>query len=367
MLSIDQTRLQHVRMALDDLHYDTLQRTLRPDYYWTPYPVWEEFKAAIAGLSPPLRTCFTLLLLAEPVPLADAQAQLGGRFIEDLLALGVLEQHEEGMVRTAGFSLLSYGSRYLLVSIPPTYPTCRDKTMPVYIGSETYVLAQELPYSTAPDTVLDLCAGSGALAILIAPSSRRVIATDLNAEAVAAARFNIALNGLETRVEVRQGDLYTPVSGQRFDFIVANAPFVPVPAGADAPMYGDGGDDGMRVLGPLLDGLDDHLTTTGRAVLYLVGMGDQQAPFILEPLETMARRDRFSVDVLVISRLAIKDVLLLRAAALVKDGGGGLGMLPRWQAMYRRSGAQNLAACLLYIRRGEPTVRLLEVQSASPT
>ncbi len=99
------------------------------------------------------------------------------------------------------------------------------------------VLAQvaEEPLPPAPH-VLELCAGSGCVAITFArrlPGSR-VAATDISPEALAVARRNVARYGLEDRVVLGQGDLCAPlpdVSGGRpFDLIVSNPPYIPTEA-----------------------------------------------------------------------------------------------------------------------------------------
>ena len=79
--------------------------------------------------------------------------------------------------------------------------------------------------------VLDVCAGSGALAIAAARAgARSVTAVDISARAVLAARLNARLNGV--RVEALRGSLLDAVAGRRFDVIVSNPPYLP--AAADA-------------------------------------------------------------------------------------------------------------------------------------
>lgn len=74
-------------------------------------------------------------------------------------------------------------------------------------------------------TVLDLGTGSGVLAVGAARSARSVVAVDINPAAVRCARINALLNGVEDRVEVREGDLFAPVAGERFDVVLCNPPF----------------------------------------------------------------------------------------------------------------------------------------------
>lgn len=80
----------------------------------------------------------------------------------------------------------------------------------------------------APCRVLDLCTGSGAIALALAKElpGAQVIATDVSAEAVAIARKNAERNKLVERIEVRHGDLFAPVAGETFDIIASNPPYI---------------------------------------------------------------------------------------------------------------------------------------------
>lgn len=75
--------------------------------------------------------------------------------------------------------------------------------------------------------VLDLCTGSGALAVAIKKlrPDAAVTASDLSAEALSLARENAAALGAE--VAFAQGDLFEPLAGLRFDLIVSNPPYIP--------------------------------------------------------------------------------------------------------------------------------------------
>jgi SAM-dependent methyltransferase len=85
---------------------------------------------------------------------------------------------------------------------------------------------------------LDLGCGQGALGVLAATHSKRVTSIDLNPRAVAFCAFNAELNGVDN-VESLSGDLYAPVSGQKFELILSNPPYVISPASTF--LYRDGG------------------------------------------------------------------------------------------------------------------------------
>jgi HemK-related putative methylase len=111
--------------------------------------------------------------------------------------------------------------------------------------------------------VLDMGTGSGIAAIAAALRGARVVAVDISPEAVRCARINALLNRVEDSVEVRCGDLFEPILGERFDLILFNPPFY---AGTPRALW----EHAWRSDGTLNRfalGLPDFLTPSGRALL----------------------------------------------------------------------------------------------------
>jgi release factor glutamine methyltransferase len=119
-------------------------------------------------------------------------------------------------------------------------------------------------------SVLDLCCGSGVLAIRAAQrGAGDVWAVDVSRRAVAAATLGARLNGV--RVRGVRGDLFTAVAGRRFDLIVSNPPYVPGPE-ARLPARGparawEAGPVGRAFLDRICDEAEHHLTPGGRILL----------------------------------------------------------------------------------------------------
>jgi methylase of polypeptide subunit release factors len=85
----------------------------------------------------------------------------------------------------------------------------------------SFLTEQVDPHKLKGSSVLDLGCGLGPIAIGLAlGGARRVYAVDLMPEACELARRNVHLNGVKDKVTVLQGDLFEPVSGQKFDLIV---------------------------------------------------------------------------------------------------------------------------------------------------
>jgi ribosomal protein L3 glutamine methyltransferase len=121
--------------------------------------------------------------------------------------------------------------------------------------------------------ILDLCTGSGCLAILAAMRfpDAMVDAVELSADALDVARKNIAEHGMEGRIRLLQGDLLEPVKGETYDLIIANPPYVardvveafPPEYAAEPQLAHLGGEDGLDLARRIIDGAARHLTRNG--------------------------------------------------------------------------------------------------------
>ena len=122
--------------------------------------------------------------------------------------------------------------------------------------------------------VLEVCSGSGALALCCARAGARVTAVDAWWRAVLTIRLNSWRLGLP--VDVRHGDLLAPVAGQRFDLILANPPYLPAPprprGGAD--LAWDGGADGRALLDRLCEEVGTALAPGGSFALVHSSLAD---------------------------------------------------------------------------------------------
>ncbi len=76
-------------------------------------------------------------------------------------------------------------------------------------------------------TALDMCTGSGCIAVSVAAmSSVSVTACDISAEALKTGIFNAGLNGVSDKIKFVESDLFSNISGQKFDIIISNPPYV---------------------------------------------------------------------------------------------------------------------------------------------
>ena len=141
---------------------------------------------------------------------------------------------------------------------------------------------------------LDLCTGSGCLAILLALTypDASVDAVDLSPEALEVARRNVEDYALQSRVRLVQSDLFASLSGRRYQVIVSNPPYVDAADMATLPqeyrheprMALAGGEDGLEIVRGILARARVHLAPEGILIVE-VGSGRQRVEAAFPDLE----------------------------------------------------------------------------------
>ena len=143
------------------------------------------------------------------------------------------------------------------------------------------------PYVADPDevsAVLELCTGSGCLAILAAHAFPNADndAVDLSPQALEVAQINVGHYGLDDRVALFNGDLFAPLPERRYDVIITNPPYVnaesmralPAEYQHEPEMALTGGEDGMDVVRRIVKDARNWLTDDG---VLVVEIGNERA------------------------------------------------------------------------------------------
>ncbi|MFL7899676.1 50S ribosomal protein L3 N(5)-glutamine methyltransferase [Azospirillum argentinense] len=138
------------------------------------------------------------------------------------------------------------------------------------IGGDDFTLVED---PTEVERVLDLCTGSGCLAILAAQifPEAHVDAVDLSADALEVAKRNVTDSGFEDRIALHHGDLFAPLKNRKYDVIITNPPYVDAEAIAALPpefrhepqMALASGEDGLDIVRRILKEAPKHLTPEG--------------------------------------------------------------------------------------------------------
>jgi hypothetical protein len=219
----------------------------------------------------PFEVVARLFLLGAPVDRTRAAEVLAPVPLERLAGLGLLELDADEA--RAHVRLLPHGDYYLAADLAPDEP---DYVPGIHAPSVTLA---KLAVRRRVERSLDLGTGCGIQALLAAKHSEGVIATDINARALNFAAFNARLNAVDN-VDLRRGDTFDPVAGERFDLIVSNPPYVISPDADYA--YRDSGLPADSLCRAIVERVPEFLTDGGFAHLLVSWVhepeGDWAAP-----------------------------------------------------------------------------------------
>jgi ribosomal protein L3 glutamine methyltransferase len=139
-----------------------------------------------------------------------------------------------------------------------------------------------LPANKPVKRVVDVCTGSGCLAVLLAHQfpAAKVDAIDLSPDALSVAKFNVATHGLAKRIALHHSDVFDAVKPVKYDLILSNPPYVPTrelrglpPEFKNEPaMALDGGKDGLDIIRKLFRQAGERLQPHGIVVLEVGGL-----------------------------------------------------------------------------------------------
>ena len=221
---------------------------------------------ALGDSTDPLATLIRLFILQQVLPEPQVRAALD---VTALLEAGHVVREADGI--RAVVDIRPYGSPddgatgWIVADPTPGMDGRTEPTQPDYVlgvSPASTTLAQ-LTMRRTVGSALDLGTGCAVQSLHLARHASRVVATDVNARALELARLTAALN--EVAVNVREGSLYEPVAGDRFDLIVSNPPFVMSPPSEEASTlaYRETNFEGDSLVEQLVRGAAAHLNPGG--------------------------------------------------------------------------------------------------------
>ncbi|MBI2567966.1 MAG: class I SAM-dependent methyltransferase [Candidatus Schekmanbacteria bacterium] len=317
--------LRTFRSILLEIRYDDINRAVRTDsYFGEPFvsaseaPLVRHRLAALGAAAAPV---VRLLLLGDAVPAAAVRAILPQDVMDSLAGLSLLSAAADH-VRAPYAALASLDGQYFWANRQS--PETRHEDFAVYLGADSYRLAHHIP-ALPGRRVLDLCCGSGFLAIRAA--ARRGVAAAVGLEieprAVAIARVNAMLNGLDDIVSFRESDgCGALAAGEHFDLIACNAPYVPMAPDLQLPVSGHGGSLGLDFIARFLDELPAVMTEGAQAIFVIGCLGTAQGPVLEDLLATHLREHPDHAATLVLGFRGLMDDAYLRqlTVAVTKYG-----------------------------------------------
>ena len=309
-----------------------------------------------------LARAFVLGLPVEPAELEDALPTLGRA---GAIELGLVDASGAPLLDLRPYAVVDASGvvHWLIASdlgeLALGHAIPEDHVLGVGGASSTL---SGLLVPTPVESALDLGTGCGIQALHLARHARRVVATDISARALDLARFNAALNGVES-IEFRHGSLFDPVAGERFDRVASNPPFVITPRTDDVPAYEyrDGGMVGDDLVATVIAGLRDHLTDGGMA--QLLGNWEYRERDGLDRVADWV--DAAGLDAWVVERE--RQSVEAYAETWIRDGGTRPGpefdrLSGRWLDDFERRGVTEVGFGYLTLRRpaASPTLRRIE-------
>jgi hypothetical protein len=224
--------------------------------------MWPALRATRGGSA--LETMIRLFLLGTTESEGAVARAFPEAGVSAALSSGALER--DGADIRAGLDIRPHAdddSEFLVVSDLDSDtrpgPVRRDHVLG--IGQASITLANAVIREPA-GAVMDLGTGCGIQALHAFSHSGSIVATDTNARALALAGATARLNG--QRWDLREGSLFDPVVGERFDLIVSNPPFV-IGTGRQQYEYRDSGIAGDGLCRALVGGMTGHLRPGGTA------------------------------------------------------------------------------------------------------
>jgi SAM-dependent methyltransferase len=208
-----------------------------------------------------LSDLIAMFALGRGLPLTRAESALGVAALRSLIDAGALV--ETGATVSPAIRLLPNGGLWIGSDQPPSPGEPETALYVTGVHPPTTLLAG-LTVRRPVAAGLDLGTGNGYQALLMAAHCDRVVATDVNPRALAFAEFNAALNGI-SGIEFREGGLFEPVVGERYDLIASNPPYVISPE--TELVYRDSGGEPGALCAQFVAEAPSHLSENGFATL----------------------------------------------------------------------------------------------------
>jgi SAM-dependent methyltransferase len=346
----DEAAIVELRRVLDAAGYtiEGIPRALGLDGAFTRESAEIPYYVRILPRGAPISTLIKLFLLDVPVTRGEADTALAPLGVERIEAIGLVEAGGAGdEVR----GLVDLVPREELLVASDRFHDDRLPERPDHVYGPTpptRALAS-LTVRRPVETGLDLGTGSGIQAILAAAHAGQVVGTDVNPRALEFARFNAVLNGVGN-VELREGDLFEPVAGERFDLVVCNPPYLIAPSEGFA--FRDSGIRGDRFCAELVRRVPEHLTDGGLAHVLVSWTPTPGEDWTAEPRRWV---DGSGCDAILLRYLSFSP--LGHAAqwnrTLVPDPDAYGAALDGWVEWYGEQGIHEIAWGAVVLRRRE--------------
>lgn len=344
--------LYKFNQILDNINFSSLYYLLvgESHYFSNPLPGYYYIKQEIPKLPQNYHDLFKFFALGEPILLSSLYALFDEDILNHLYELEVLNRDED-YCWLNNLLLVTYENLYFFVGNCSSYPTNQDLIQRPYVGIDTYWLSR-IVSNKLYGRVLDLCTGSGIQALIAAKTANEVIAIDVDPLACKIAKINVFLNKLDDTIKVYQSDLYSVLNkSEKFDFIISNPPFMPVPDSVNFPISGNGGSDGKCIIKIILQGYSNFLKRNGTAYMTGQALGNSQNVFLTDDLKSCLCE--MSVNVIYFGKNDLKNQAIEYAKLSNYCNNNNCANKENWLSIYRDIGAEYLYNYILTVKNSE--------------
>lgn len=294
--------LKRLGQLLTSFNYSLIVQTLSGGRLLEPWLIRDE---KINSLPYPISSIVKLFFLSESI--SDPSKFLGKSLFSDLVQLRIIEENCEGLWNLGEKYIVPLNGIFLLSDVWKTGHALKKNQ--VWFAKDTLFLARILP-PLRDKKVLDLGSGTGIHAILSASRGAYATAVDINERAVKYTNINVALNDVGAYTSVHLGNLYDPVKGEKFDYIIANSPFIPILNERSKQFTTDHHDaSGLQVFNDIINGLSEHLLPKGTAVILCGGFGDSSKPYIVEEIKRISKMNHWDTTFLMLEKMTSSEKL----------------------------------------------------------
>lgn len=305
MLKFDEKYVVELRTILEMIDYAFVLKSIRGiTDSMDPWVNFNSFSESLKKLDFPFKNIINMFYIGESVDVQEVKECLSENSVNLLIESEILVQDED-KIRTNNLSVLIYQGMFILTELSVTYKTFRAKKTDVYIGFDSLRLAENITFNKDA-YVLDLCSGTGIQGLLAARSAKKVISVEINEKASNFAKFNIKLNQLDDIIEVRTGDLYNVLSEKdKFDYIYANAPFIPMLGDVDCLEFAAGGEDGLGLLRNIVNDLPKYLKKNSSTIIFCELLGNKDKVFFNCEVKEFLDKNNWTAKCIILGKMPV--------------------------------------------------------------
>ena len=255
---------------LEQIKYNLLLRELCGGNYLlfsNPFPDLQHLKFNLKKFDSDKKTILMFFYLGNNIFINKIKSIIGDDIYSWLLKRElIVEDYENEIARLNGCSLIWYSGFYYFADTPYYFNNSLNNMDDVYVGLDSYNLFSLISHKNIKNA-LDLCSGSGIGSLILSDFSKIVDSAEISDKAIKYQKVNCEINDI-TNVNIIKTNLFSKIENKKYDLIISNPPFIPVPH--ELKYYsiaGNGGSNGAIILKNIIHNCQKYLSDEGLAII----------------------------------------------------------------------------------------------------